>query len=163
MTRLNRWSVATLAVLGVVAAASGVVAQDKTKIVKDRQDSMKKLGGYSKTISDYTKGMKTKDDALKAIADLQAATAKMPSWFAPTGTSSTDLPGVSLAKAAIWTEKDKFADGIKSLQALEAQEADLIKTGSPDDVAKFAPQMGMKGCGACHAAYREKVPGPGPG
>jgi cytochrome c556 len=158
MARLRNWGIAALAVLGVAGAASGVVAQDKTKIVKDRQAAMKALGADNKVIGDYAKGMKTKDDALKAVADLQANAAKMQTWFAA-GTSSADLPNVSYAKPAIWTDKDKFAASIASLKALADNEANLVKTGTAEDVGKSVPKLGGQGCGGCHSAFREKLPG----
>ena len=157
MARLSNWGIAALAVLTVGAAASGVMAQDKTKIVKDRQAAMKALGADNKVISDYAKGMKTKDDALKAVADLQANVAKMQTWFAA-GTSSTDLPGVSYAKPTIWTDKDKFAASIAGLKTLADSEVALVKTGSPDDVGKSVPKLGGQGCGGCHSTFREKLP-----
>ena len=141
----------------ITAPASGGPAQGKAKIVTDRVDAMKKMGGDSKTIGDYAKGMASKADALAAIADLQATSPKIAGWFVA-GTSSADMPGVSYAKPEIWTDKDKFAGTIANLKALEDQAADLINTGSPDDVAKFMPQMGAKGCGGCHSQFREKLP-----
>ena len=77
MARMNKWGVAALAVAGVAALATGVTAQDKAAAVKTRQDFMKAQAGDTKAISDYAKGMGSKEDASKAIADLQARSGKI--------------------------------------------------------------------------------------
>lgn len=155
MTR--KWTVLALAALGVAAIGTAGLAQDKAAIVKDRQTFMKGQGADAKAIADYAKGAGTKDDALKAIADLQAKNPKMLGLFVA-GTSMTDLPGVSYAKPNIWTEKAEFAKSITALGELEASVAETIKTGTPEAVAAAAGDLGRKGCGGCHTNYREKKP-----
>src|SRR4051812_44283600 len=105
---LNKWGVAAVAAAGIAALATGVVAQDKAAAVKARQDFMKAQGADTKAISDYSKGMGSKEDAAKAIADLQGRAGKIPALFVP-GTSMVDLPGVSYTKAAAFAEQDKVA------------------------------------------------------
>jgi cytochrome c556 len=120
---------------------------------------MKAQAADNKAINDYAKGMGSKDDAVKAIADLQARNGKILALFTDPSTSSTALPGVSNAKAGIWTDKDKFAGVVATLKDLEAKQAELIKTGSPADVGAAQADLGRQGCGGCHGTFREKLPG----
>ena len=129
MARLNKWGVAALAVASVAALATGVTAQDKAAAVKARQDFMKAQAGDTKAISDYAKGMGSKDDAAKAIADLQGRASKIPALFVA-GTSMTALPGVSYAKAGAFTETAKLQEIVATLKTFEDKQAELIKTGT---------------------------------
>jgi cytochrome c556 len=157
MALLNKWGFAAVAAVGVVALASGVVAQDKAAAVKARQDFMKAQGADTKAISDYAKGMGSKADAQKAIADLQARAPKIPALFVP-GTSMADMPGVSYAKPAAFTEKDKLEAAAANLKSVEDKVANAINTGTPADVAAASADLGPKGCGGCHTPYRERKP-----
>jgi cytochrome c556 len=154
---MNKWGVAAVAVAGMAALATGVVAQDKAAAVKARQDFMKAQAADTKAISDYAKGMGSKADAQKAIADLQSRAGKIPALFAP-GTSMADMPGVSYAKPAAFTEKDKVEAAANNLKAVEDKVAAAINTGTPADVATAAADLGPKGCGGCHTPYRERKP-----
>ena len=158
MARLGQMTKLAIVALGVAALGTTVAAQDKAVLVKDRQAFMKALGADNKAISDYAKGAGSKEAAEKAIADMQAKNAKMSALFVA-GTSSTDLPGVSYAKANIWSEKAKFDGLIATLKDAEAAEAATIKSGTPDAVSTGLVTIGRTGCGACHVAYREKLPG----
>ena len=160
MANVHKWGMAAIAaVVGVAALGTTVVAQDKTAFVKDRQAFMKAQAADNKAINDYAKGMGSKDDAVKAIADLQARNPKILALFADSSTSSTAMPGVSNAKAVIWTDKDKFAGVVATLKGLEDKQAALIKTGAPADVGAGQADLGKMGCGGCHGTYREKLPG----
>jgi cytochrome c556 len=158
MARMGKWGTLAIVALSVTAFGSTVVAQDKTALVKDRQAFMKAQAADNKAINDYAKGMATKADAEKAIADLQARNPKILGLFVP-GTSSTDMPGVSNAKAVVWTDHDKFAGVVATLKDLEAKQAALIKTGTPEEVGVAQANLGKNGCGACHGTFREKLPG----
>jgi cytochrome c556 len=157
MALQHKGMVALVGALGFVVLGSPGIAQDKAAIVKDRQAYMKNQGADTKTIGDYAKGMADKASAIKAIDDLLARNPKMLALFAP-GTSTTDMPGVSYAKPAIWTDKDHFAMTISTLHDLEVKEAALIKTGTPAEVGAGLADLGKNGCGGCHAAFREKKP-----
>ena len=160
MAKLNKWGVtAVAAAVGFAAIGTAVAAQDKTAFVKNRQSFMKAQAADSKAISDYAKGMGSKADAEKAMADLRARNPKILALFADSTTSSTAMPGVSNAKAVIWTDKDKFARVVTTLKMLEDKEAELIKTGTPGAVETAQADLGKMGCGGCHGAYREKLPG----
>ena len=157
MARMNKWGVAALAVAGIAALSTGVVAQDKAGAVKARQDFMKAQAADTKAISDYTKGMASKEDAAKAIADLQARNPAILKQLAP-GTSMTDMPGVSFAKPAAFTDGDKLASIVAALKVIEDKTADAIKTGTPADVAAASADIGRVGCGGCHRDYRQARP-----
>jgi cytochrome c556 len=157
MALLNKWGAAALAVAGIAALATGVVAQDKAAAVKARQDFMKAQGADTKAIGDYAKGAASKDDAAKAIADLQARSGKIVALFTP-GTSMADMPGVSYAKPAAFTETDKLAAAAANMKAVEDKVAAAISNGTPADVAAAAADLGPKGCGGCHTPYRERKP-----
>ncbi len=158
MARLNKWGMAAIAVaVGVSGLGAAAVAQDKAAAVKARQDFMKAQAADTKAIGDYAKGMASKDDALKAIADMQARNSKILGLFTP-GTSMTDLPGVSYAKAAAFTDTPKLAEIVATLKGVEDKLGDLIKTGTPDAVGALQADLGKNGCGACHATYRERKP-----
>jgi len=151
-----KWGIAALAVAAIgVAGAS--IAQDKAGAVKARQDFMKAQGADTKAISDYAKGMGDKASAQKAIADLQERAGKIPALFVP-GTSMADMPGVSFAKPAAFTESDKLAAASANLKAVEDKVAAAINTGTPADVAAASADLGPKGCGGCHTPYRERKP-----
>jgi cytochrome c556 len=154
----GKWGTIAIAALGVAALGTAVVAQDKTGLVKDRQAFMKAQAADNKAINDYAKGMADKAAATKAIDDLLARNTKIVSLFVP-GTSSTDLPGVSNAKAVIWTDHDHFTSIAASLHDLEVSQAALIKTGTPEAVGAAQANLGKTGCGGCHGTFREKLPG----
>jgi cytochrome c556 len=157
MARFDKWGVAALAVAGMAALATVAVAQDKAAAVKARQDFMKAQAADTKAIGDYAKGMGSKDDALKAVADLQVRNPKIIDQLVP-GTSMADMPGVSYAKPAAFTEKDKLVAIVGNLKTMEEKLAATIKTGTPEQVGMEAAGLGPNGCGACHKDYRERKP-----
>ena len=157
MARLNKWGVAVVAAAGFAALATGVVAQDKAAAVKARQDFMKAQAADTKAIGDYTKGMATKDDAMKAIADLQARNSAILKQLVP-GTSMADMPGVSYAKPAAFTDTAQLTQIVANLKTIEDKVADTIKTGTPDQVGAAAADIGRTGCLGCHMTYRERKP-----
>jgi cytochrome c556 len=157
MRRFGQWTKVGMAAFGVALLSSSVVAEDKIVLVKERQAFMKALGEDNKVISDFGRGKASKDAAAKAIADMEARTAKMSSLFVA-GTSSADLPGVSYAKPKIWAERPKFDAIISSLKEAEVAEAANIKAGPTGAISGGLLVMGRNGCGACHVSFREKLP-----
>jgi cytochrome c556 len=153
----GKWGTVAVMALSVAALGSAGVAQDKTAVVKARQDFMKAQAADTKAIGDYAKGMATKADAMKAIADLQARNSAILKQLAP-GTSMADMPGVSYAKPAAFTETAKLAEIVATLKGLEDKQAALIATGTPEAVGAAMGDLGKNGCGACHAVYRERKP-----
>jgi cytochrome c556 len=153
----GKWGTVAIVALGVAALGSAVLAQDKAGLVKDRQDFMKAQAADNKVIVDYSKGAADKAAATKAIDDLLARNPKLVGLFVP-GTSSTDLPGKSNAKAVIWTDHDHFASIAAALHDAELKTAEAIKTGTPDEAGAARANLGKVGCGACHETFREKLP-----
>jgi cytochrome c556 len=156
MARLNKWGIAAVAVAGM-ALATVAVAQDKAAAVKARQDFMKAQAGDTKAIGDYAKGMGSKADAEKAIADLQARNSAILKQLVP-GTSMTDMPGVSYAKPAAFTDTDKLKEIVANLKTIEDKAAETIKTGTPEQAGAALADIGRNGCGGCHMTYRENRP-----
>lgn len=157
MARLMKWGVAAVAAAGMAALATGVVAQDKAAAVKARQDFMKAQAAATKTLGDYGKGMATKADAEKAIADLQARNGKIMALFVP-GTSMSDMPGVSYAKPAAFTDTAKLKEIVATLKTYEDKQAETVKNGTPEQVAAVQADLGKNGCTGCHMTYRERKP-----
>jgi cytochrome c556 len=155
--KFGKWGTVAVMALGVAALSSAGIAQDKAAVVKARQDFMKAQAADSKAIGDYAKGMASKEDATKAIADLQARNSAILKQLAP-GTSTTDMPGVSYAKPAAFTDTAKLAEIVATLKGFEDKQAALIATGTPEAVGAMQADLGKNGCGACHATYRERKP-----
>jgi cytochrome c556 len=150
---------ATAIALGVTAVGAATHAADNIQVVKDRQAHMKAQGNDNKAINDYAKGRVPKAAAQKAIADLQARNAKTLSLFADKATSSTAMPGVSNAKAAIWTDNAKFAAIVAQLKVQADKQAALIESGTPAQVGAAQAEMGKTSCSACHDVFREPMDG----
>ena len=157
MARMNKWGVAAVAVAGMAALATVAVAQDKAAAVKARQDFMKAQAADTKAITDYSKGMGSKADAEKGIADLQARNSAILKQLVP-GTSMADMPGVSYAKPAAFTDGAKLTEIVANLKTIEDKAADTIKTGTPEQAGAAVGDIGKNGCGACHSQYRERKP-----
>ena len=73
----------------------------------------------------------------------------------PAGTSSTDLPGQTEAKAAIWTNMADF--GAKG-KAMNDAGAEVIAAANAGDATAFGAALQKLGgtCKACHDDYREE-------
>ena len=155
MARLNKWGVAAVAVAGMAALATVAAAQDKAAVVKARQDFMKAQAADTKVIRDYANGMAAKADAEKAIADLQLRNGAILKQLVP-GTSTAELPGVSFAKPAAFTDRAKLEAIIANLKAIEDRTAAVIKTGTPEEAGMAGAEIGRDGCAACHNTYRER-------
>ena len=157
---VSRRRIATVAIaLSVAGLGMASVAQDKTALVKERQLHMKGQGADNKAITDYGKGRQPKAAAEKAIADLQARNAKTLSYFTDKSTSSTAMPGVSNAKANIWTDNAKFTSYVTNLKGQLDKQAALIKTGTPAQVGAAQADIGKTTCSGCHDTFREPMDG----
>jgi cytochrome c556 len=154
MAVAGKWGVMAIAALGVVALGSAVAAQTKAEIIKERQDSMTAQAVDLKAVTDYARGKGDKDTAVKMANDLAAHATKDMKLF-PAGTSSTDFPGKSHAKPALWAEHDKFAAIFPSMHDQALKLAQLVKTAAPEDVRKPAADFAKGNCVACHGQYRE--------
>jgi hypothetical protein len=166
MALLNRWGIAAVAAASIAILSTKVVAQDKAgqgfaglpaAIVKARQDFMRAQAADTKAIRDYANGKAAKAEAEKAIADLQLRNGAILKQLAP-GTSSTELPGVSFAKPAAFTDKARLETIIANLKVMEDRTAAMIKTGTPEAAGAAGAEIGRVGCAACHDTYRERRP-----
>ncbi|MFD2173933.1 c-type cytochrome [Rhodobacter lacus] len=135
-------------VLGTAAFADGM------ETVKARQDFFKALGGSMKAMAGVAKNFDAEAAKAEAAKLETLLTTDMGPLFAP-GTSSTDFPGESEAKASIWTNMDDF--GAKG-KAMHEAAAVVIAAANAGDAAAFG--AGLKGlggtCKACHDDYREE-------
>ena len=154
----SKWGKAAVVALGVAALSSTVSAQDEETLVKNRVDFMKAAAADNKAIGDYAKGMATKEAATKAINDLVDRSTKIVGLF-PAGTSSADMPGKSNAKPDIWSDHAKFVAVATALHDAAVKEAEVIKSGTPEEVGTAQAALGRTGCGGCHGPFREKLPG----
>jgi len=131
---MNRFGKASVIALGVLALGTAVAsAQSAADAVSARQAAMKTFGPDSKAIGDYAKGMGDKAAAAKAASDMAATAAKLETLW-PAGTSSTDMPGVSHAKAAIWTDHDAFVAKFAAMADSANKLSGVIASGAPADV-----------------------------
>ena len=147
-----RWRTIAIALVLVAAMAD---AQDNAQLVNDRQKIMKAQGIDNKTVNDYAKGRVPKAAAEKAIANLQASSDMMLGLFSESSTSSAAMPGVSNAKANIWTEREKFEVFVAQLKVLADKQADLITSGTPVAVGIAQAELGKSTCSGCHDVFRE--------
>lgn len=163
-TPSNRWAVAAAAAASLAFLSTKAIAQDKADqgfaglpaaAVKARQDFMRAQAADTKTIRDYANGMAAKAEAEKAIADLQLRNGAILKQLVP-GTSAANLPGVSFAKPAAFTDKVQLEAIIANLKTLEDRAAAVIKTGTPQEAGAAGAEIGRVGCAACHNSYRER-------
>ena len=158
MNGIVRTAVAVAALAGAIGVTATVRADDKEDLVKNRVATMKQQGGDLKYIGDFIKGAGGDQAGAEAkVQDLLSLNGKLLALFVP-GTSSTDMPGKSNAKAEIWTDWDKFKAIVPVLQDAEMKLADAIKSGDKAAMGAALANTGRNGCGACHSQFREKLP-----
>lgn len=145
-----------LLALPVAALALGTVAyaSDAKDVLEAREAYFKSLGKSMKAMMGVAKSFDA--EAAKAeAANLEKilATDAGP-LFAP-GTSSTDFPGETEAKASIWANMDDF--GAKG-KAMHEAGAEVITAANAGDAAAFGAALQKMGgtCKACHDDYREE-------
>ena len=105
--------------------------------------------------------------AQAAGSDLVEKLPKIPSLF-PAGTGMEAYPGKSYAKAAIWTDHDKFIAAANN--AVTASEAlnTALKSGDKATIATAFGNMARNfwgtssdppgACGGCHGTFMQKKP-----
>jgi cytochrome c556 len=154
----TRTLVAVLASAALVAGASLALAQDKVSAdqapaaSKARSDFMKDNGAQDKIISNVAKGQAPLDAAAVAAAvKLDKNADELLSHF-PAGSGDDVLPK-DRAKAAIWSEWDKFTAVSKDFKKATAS---LVVAAKANDAKAFnaAAEDVDKACGACHKPYR---------
>lgn len=145
-----------LLVLPVAALALGsaAYASDVKEVLEAREAYFKSLGGSMKAMTGVAKAFDA--EAAKAeAAKLEKILATDVAPLFPAGTSSTDLPGETEAKAAIWENMADF--GAKGKAMHEAGTAVIAAANAGDGAAFGAALQKLGGtCKACHDDYREE-------
>ncbi len=153
--KLRTCGLVALAALSTAIALSAGHAQrsapDPAAFVDQRQARMKALGGSMKTLTGFTKGEGTAADARKAGAVLAAAR-DMHRWW-PQGTAKG--AGDSKASAAIWTDKQRFAQRVAEYRQAAAAMDKAARSGDAAQVRAQLPALGAS-CKSCHTAFQLK-------
>jgi len=158
MNGIVRRSLAGAAMVVLIGCALSASAQDKEAAVKERQATMKRQGADLKYIADFAKGLAGDEaGAIDKAKDLLAIDPRILDLFV-SGTSSADFPGKSNAKPEIWSDWDKFKAIPPVLQAAEMKLVDAVTGGDKAAIGAAIGGVGKNGCGACHSAFREKLP-----
>jgi cytochrome c556 len=119
--------------------------------VKYRKGAFQVMGAHFSRIGAMAQGKVPFDAAMaKANADLVATMAALPFAAFPEGTSGTDK---GTPKATVWTERAKFDEGAKQLQAAAAKLQAAAQAGGLDGV-KAAFGDTAKTCKSCHDDFR---------
>ena len=107
---------------GLLAACADMGMQDP---IKARQGIMKSNGGNMKAIGAFLKTGQGSAADVAARARKMAADAKALKGLFPLGTSATDMPGKTRAKADIWKRRPAFeqAADIMAAYAMKLAEA----------------------------------------
>ncbi len=140
----------------MLAIPAVAVADEIADAVKARQDHMK---GYGKNIGELAKMAKGEMDydatAAQAAADAIAElAAKDQSGYWLPGSSSDDLPGVSRALPALWTDGAKLGEiGGKFGPAVAA-----LQASAGAGQGEMAAALGGVGqvCSECHKAFQQE-------
>ena len=162
MKHIKTWRKAAVLALGIAALGTAYASAQSADVVKAREDAMKSFGANNRAIAAYAGGTGDKtaaSTAAQSIADTATKLSAVTMW--PKGTSSTDMPGVSLAKAQVFADGPTFTGRFTVLASDANKVVAAINTGTPDDVKAAQAAMG-KNCGACHSTYREPLPPPAP-
>ncbi len=133
-----------------------VAADAMTDAVKARQDHMK---GYGQSVGQLAKMAKGEMDydaaAAQKAADMivELSTKDQSGYWLP-GTSSEDMPGVSYAKPALWTDGAKAGEFggalVKAAAALQA-----VAGSGKGEMAQALGGVGQN-CSGCHKVYQAK-------
>lgn len=158
MNRLIWGVVAGLTIAGLAACESDKkMAMDPAKAIADRQALMKDNGKNYGIIDKFLKeGAGTAADVQSAAEAIQANAGKIKQDLFPAGSSADDMPGKSYAKAAIWSEWDKFEKAAYELEEQAEQLAEVAKGGDKAAIQAQFDSLGEKGCGGCHQPYKLK-------
>ena len=139
--------------LGVLPAA----AQDALSVIEKRQGVMKQQGKDLGAVKALLDGKGEQAAAQAGADDLLKTLPQIPGVF-PQKTSSTDYPGKTRAKPAIWAEWDKFNAAQKTALA-KAQALDAaVKSGNKETIQAAFADLGKNGCTGCHDTFRAPPP-----
>ena len=145
-------ALATVGALGIALPAAAQFAKPEDA-VKYRQAAFTLMGAHFGRIGAMVQGKVPFDaTAAAANADLVVTMSKLPYAGFVEGTSRTDKGG---PKASIWTERAKFDEKAKAMQAAVVKLDAAAKTGK-EDALKSAFGDAAKACKSCHDDYRNQ-------
>lgn len=144
---------ALIAGLAIALTAGAAFAYDAASQIKERQANMKQIGGNMKGLYDTLSGDKDPAKLKTYAANINALSAKVPSWFpAGSGPSSGEK---TKAKADIWTDPAGFKAAAGAFAAQAAKLNAAAQSGDADKVqAEFAATRGT--CKGCHDKFQAK-------
>jgi cytochrome c556 len=147
------------------AGAISVYAQqgDKLEIIKARKDFMEDQQHAVGQIQAFAKGTGDRQGAVDGVNKLLDFSSKMDAKFFaanfPAGTSATDFPGKTNAKPELWQHLDEAQAAPAKVHDAELKLADVVKTGTPDEVGQAMTATYRGSCNAlCHDSYRLPLP-----
>ncbi len=149
---MKRLLIALVATLGALASLPAAAQFAKPEdAVKYRKAAFQVMGTHFGRIGAMAAGRAPFDAAAaSANADVVAFASHLPYAGFVEGTSGTEKGS---PKASIWTERAKFDEGAKKLQAATENLAKVAKGGTLDQV-KVAFGATAEACKACHDNYR---------
>jgi cytochrome c556 len=146
---------ATMAAAAIGSLAA-VAAIDVNTVLKDRQTTMKQQGKDMGAVKGFLDGKGDQAAALAAAKSLTQTTQKIPDLFPP-GTAKPSPDGDYAAKAAIWSDWNKFLTAQKSAATKADALLAAVQGGDKDAIRTAFADLGKNGCGACHTDFREKL------
>ena len=149
---MKRLLIALVATLGAMASLPAAAQFAKPEdAVKYRKAAFQVMATHFGRIGAMAAGRAPFDAAAaSANADVVAFASHLPYAGFVEGTSGTEKGS---PKASIWTERAKFDEGAKKMQAAAADLAKVAKGGTLDQV-KVAFGTTAEACKACHDNYR---------
>ncbi|MFL6734270.1 MAG: c-type cytochrome [Sphingomicrobium sp.] len=133
------------------SGATPLEREQALALMKERHENYEKIGKASRAAK---KGLETSDLATvrSSAATINELAHKVSTSF-PAGTGP-DV-GKTMAKAAIWEQRDKFDDGMKNFQSAAAA---FQQAAQGNDVAAMKAAHAKLGgtCKACHESFREE-------
>jgi cytochrome c556 len=148
--------VCSAVLFGSMIAVTQSHADTEDKAIATRQGFMKLVIWEAGPLFGMAKGTVAYDAAAAAThaANLKALYQYPYTGLYLPGTSKTDRPGATRAKAEIWQDWDNFEQAFADVQAAVATLADVAGEGQP--ALKTAVGGLGKACGACHKPFRAK-------
>lgn len=152
--RISRLFVAAALAVGFAAPASAQFAKAEDAI-KYRQSAFSLMAAHFGRIGAVVQGKAPYDaKATEANAALVATIAALPFAAFGSGTEKSDARPTK-ALPVVWSERGKFDDKAKAMQAAVGKLAEAAKGGNLDAI-KVAFGDAGKSCKSCHDDFRAK-------
>lgn len=143
------------AAIGLLTSCAGFSAR---YAIGERQGVMKSYGGDMKAIGGFLKkGQGSAADVAARARKMAGSTDRLKGMF-PKGTSSTDLPGKTRAKPAIWKKKAAFDQAADIMKVYAMRLAVAADSGDKKKIGAATGALGKRGCGGCHSDFRGPKP-----